>query len=202
MRMAPRKFSLECEVQDCGFRTPIVGEEPFAALVKLLQIHSMSVHDLPVGESPGHQARQPGPWGNSQSRQELGTCWEEAGEAQNTAPPPREEEGAATAAGSRVTSRESVGGISWLRQELAFSCTECESSYITMEGLKQHRRDKHSICPVLNTTSRSKSRKRQDLPFPCPDCGKYSYPTAQGLQVHRVQYCQDSQRWRGRRGRQ
>ena len=38
MRMSPRKFSLGCEVHDCDFRTPVVGEEHFAALVKLLQV--------------------------------------------------------------------------------------------------------------------------------------------------------------------
>ena len=93
-----------------------------------------------------------------------------------------------------------MGRISWPRQELAFPCTECESSYKTLVGLKQHRRDKH--CPVLNKRGRSKSRRRQDLPFPCPDCGEFSYPTAKGLHTHRVQYCRDSQRWSGRRGRQ
>ena len=97
--MAPRKFSLGCEVQDCGFRTPIVGEEHFAALVKLLQIHSMSVHDLPVGETPSNPATLHVP---RDRRQELGTGWEEAGPAGSIALPPRavqDKEGAA--AGSR-----------------------------------------------------------------------------------------------------
>ena len=93
-----------------------------------------------------------------------------------------------------------MGRISWPVQELDFPCTECDSSYKTLKGLKEHRRDKH--CPVLNKRGRSKSRRRQDLPFPCPDCGEFSYPTAKGLHTHRVQYCRDSQRWSGRRGRQ
>ena len=88
-----------------------------------------------------------------------------------------------------------MGRISWPRQELAFSCKECESSYKTRKVLMQHRRDQHRTVG-----GRSQSRRRQDLPFPCPDCREFSYPTAKGLLTHRVQYCSQS-KWRGRKGR-
>ena len=81
------------------------------------------------------------------------------------------------------------------RQELAFSCNECDGSYKTRKVLRQHRRDKHHTVG-----GRSQSRRRQDLPFPCPDCREFSYPTAKGLLTHRVQYCSHS-KWRGRKGR-